>query len=124
MSNKIIQMTDGEGNNLYSAEASRTTTVPCNYTYNKTAIQLLRVGNVVHMHINGLVGVTLNNYTLLFTLPLGYRPFRERTYDYVSFADGHFRLYLHSDGTVQVYAYNITTDANAGIDCIFLTNNN
>lgn len=90
------------------------TTVPCEWTYNKRAIKLMKSGSLKSFAIDGLVNIP-SGQTTLATFPSDFKPLNQNTAHYwdklCSTGTNTFvkiRLTLLHTGTLMVYNYGAT----------------
>ena len=74
-----------------------------------------RIGNIVQVNINGVKNLQADKYTIVVTLPIGYRPYTAVNYDTSSrsakYASEKFRFYISTNGQISVYKYSTDNGA-------------
>lgn len=98
------------------AKSNKETTTTITSSYLAKPISVRKIGDVCSINIDGLKNVQNNTNTILGTLPSGFRPLTQESFD-VSLWTGSsvesYRVMVIPEGVIYLYAYNgVTTQAN------------
>lgn len=98
------------------AKSNKETTTTITSSYCITPINARKIGDVCSININGLQNVQNRTGTTLGTLPSGFRPLMQETFDVTLWTESsveNYRVIVDPDGVIYLYAYNgVTTQAN------------